>query len=591
MSHVESPTEPNTHCRRTPAKLLAIVAGLTLVGAVPRFYGLDSRDFWFDESCTFIYVHNLFNWPAGSSLLTESTNLPYYVLLRGWSSLFGDSEAAYRSFSALTSVLTIPLLALAAFRLAGVWAGAICAAFAAFHPLHIYYAHEARAYALWVLLLAGTTLLLVEAGRRNSWRLWAMFGAVLVAALHTHYFTLFWMPFSLCAAFLAKNRRAVLRKSCATLLLVVLAFAPYAYFAMLPAARGGGAAWIAPEFEAPKAIPQTLWAFMPAGAYPSHLRGLSLDSPDKAAYQPQTLQVAARVLPALLVTCMILMLIRRGLRVAPDSASYETLEPIPKTLTPSPLPGRERGYWDRLQAPEIQPSVGALGWTPLHLLLAGLTLGPLAAALLYSILIRPVYLAGRYDLVAWPGAILWLSILVTQFAAGRRRHIRRPLILAAAGLLVLFSLVPIHRILAFHPPTSFHRVRAERLAELTGPNDLVVAFSYDRDYLTYYLHRAGFGGALCSFPTWLEAQVGWVDTKADLGRIAEAVKDGARLALQVRQALTQGATVAVLSDSMDVKGMGPRSPVNRAFLDALSAVGVGVHPFDLELGIHTCFIE
>lgn len=69
------------------------------------------------RSSTCIY---LFDWPAGTqNLLAESTNLPYYLLLRGWSALFGHSEAAYRAMSALAAALAVPLLAWFAHRLAG----------------------------------------------------------------------------------------------------------------------------------------------------------------------------------------------------------------------------------------------------------------------------------------------------------------------------------------------------------------------------------------------------------------------------------------------------------------------------------------
>ena len=48
------------------------LALLTALGGALRFAGLGSRDFWFDESCTFIYVHDLFDWPEDSSLLVEN---------------------------------------------------------------------------------------------------------------------------------------------------------------------------------------------------------------------------------------------------------------------------------------------------------------------------------------------------------------------------------------------------------------------------------------------------------------------------------------------------------------------------------------
>ena len=126
---------------------------IALIGAALRFYGLGFRDFWFDESCTYIYVKYLFDWPEGSSLLAESTNLPYYLLLRSWVEWWGESEISYRAMSALAATLTIPMVAILARRLADPFTALIAAILVAVHPLHINSEHEARAYALWILLL------------------------------------------------------------------------------------------------------------------------------------------------------------------------------------------------------------------------------------------------------------------------------------------------------------------------------------------------------------------------------------------------------------------------------------------------------
>ncbi|UCC32207.1 MAG: glycosyltransferase family 39 protein, partial [Phycisphaerales bacterium] len=255
---------------------LTAIAALTIVGAAFRFTGLGVRDFWFDESCTFIYVHNLFDWPEGSNLLVESTNLPYYIALRGWVTLFGDSEAGYRSMSALAATLVIPVLGLFARRMGGYTAGMVCAAIVAFHPLHIHYAHEARAYALWMLALSITLWLLYEATRRARGRWWVAYGLMLLGCLHLHYFTLYWVAATVVCIWVADDRRRVLRQWFVTTVAVGVGFLPYFLAGVWPAARGGGSAWIAPTFEPIGAIPRTLWAFMPAGGYPAHLRGLSL---------------------------------------------------------------------------------------------------------------------------------------------------------------------------------------------------------------------------------------------------------------------------------------------------------------------------
>lgn len=527
---------------------LTIIVAFFALGAALRFYGLSARDFWFDESCTFTYVHNLFTWPANSNLLVETTNLPYYVILRGWTGWFGPSEAAYRSLSAVAATLTVPVLAIAAARIRNRLTGLVCAALAALHPLHIYYAHEARAYAVWVLLLALLLWLLIEAARSNLWRWWAAFGTALLAALLTHYFTAYFAAGSVAAVALSRDRHATLRRWSATMAVAAIAFAPYFCFAVLPAAKGGGSVWIDPTFRPLTAIPHTLWAFMPAGSYPSHLRGLSLASPDTVIRQPTSLVVASQVVPAVLIAAVGFVVLRR-----------------------------------RFQSPSRHAATG-VGRS--HLFLGALTLGPLLLAVAYSIFIRPVYLAGRYDMVAWPASIVWLSVTLADFAADQEGSPRWRRLAAVMAPLLALSLVPIHRIVSFAPPASFHRVRAERLAELAAPGDFVIALAYDRDYLGYYLNRAKFQGEIRSFPSWLEQQVGWVDTAADLRRLPEAQGDARKIASEAQRRLLAGNRVLLLADSTDPKGEGARQPIHAQVLESFLERGLSVRSADASMLIY-----
>lgn len=528
------------------------------VGAALRFTNLGGRDFWFDESCTFIYVHHLLAWPAESNLFAESTNLPYYVLLRGWTRLFGESEAAFRSMSAVASALTVPLLGLMTTRLAGWRAGVLCAALAALHPIAVYYAQEARAYALWMLLLTVCSMTLFEAVRRGRAGWWLAFGALLLFTLHLHYFTVFWAAASVSAVLTSADWRRSLRAWAITLGGVVLLFAPYVWLAILPAASGGGAAWIGASFDPWTAIPHTLWALLPAGAYPPHLRGLSIESPDTTIRQPAALVVASQVLPALILAGIILGdLVRRRVAYAGTVKS----DPTPRV---SAISNKRPGT---------------------RLALMGLTVGPLVLACGYSVAVRPNYLVGRYDLVAWPAAIALLGVLLANNASGGGYSGRWRA--AAIVPLMLASLVPLHRLLAFNPPTSIHHARAERLAETTGPGDLVIAFSYDRDYLAYYLHRSSFEGVMRSYPTWLERQVGWVDTQADTtsARLLDAQRDAAALMGQVERVLVSGGQVLLLADSVDPQGQSRRAPLHQLFIDAANARGLEIRPAAAELGM------
>ena len=76
----------------------------------------------------------------------------YHLLLRGWREIFGDGEGVARGLSVVFSVLSILLLYDAVRSLHDAEAALWAALFAALSGPHIFYAREARAYALLILL-------------------------------------------------------------------------------------------------------------------------------------------------------------------------------------------------------------------------------------------------------------------------------------------------------------------------------------------------------------------------------------------------------------------------------------------------------
>ena len=229
-------------------------------------------------------------------------------------------------------------------------------------------------------------------------------------------------------------------------------------------------------------------------------------------------------------------------------------------------------------------SIERLGQT--HILLAALTLGPLALAWLYSALVRPNYLVGRYDLVAWPAAIVWVSLILVDACARLGGRARNMALSIACGALALSSVVPTARLLGFRPPPSFHRLRADHLAGLAGSKDTIITLSYDCDYLYYYLHRAGYRGALRTFPSWLSGQIGWLDTDADLLRIDEARADADALAASVAEILSRGGRVWLLADSLDPNNESPRAALRATLVELLTRRGCTPSAWDDELRAH-----
>lgn len=127
------------------------------------------------------------------AVLLSDTNPPlYYLLLYGWTLIFGTSDMALRLFSTACSLACIPLLIVIARHTAGRAAvPAVCVLFA-FSPLTIYYAAEGRMYSLlWLCLLATTWISLVMQRRGDGVVLFVLWILISGAGFLTHYFFVF----------------------------------------------------------------------------------------------------------------------------------------------------------------------------------------------------------------------------------------------------------------------------------------------------------------------------------------------------------------------------------------------------------------
>lgn len=138
-----------------PHRLLVLL--VLLGGAALRLIALDAKPLWLDEAFSlWMASHplpNLLDW------LIEIDQHPplYYLLLRGWISLWGDSPGALRLLSAFSSIATLPLFYTLVCQVTADRRLALLAlALLAVSPFHIHYAQEARMYALLTLLVMVT---------------------------------------------------------------------------------------------------------------------------------------------------------------------------------------------------------------------------------------------------------------------------------------------------------------------------------------------------------------------------------------------------------------------------------------------------
>jgi len=184
-------SEPGVDRTRSSNADLYLLVLLTGVAAALRLEALGHQSFWVDETVTAKLVAEPFGGMLRALPHSESTPPLYYVLAWGWTRAFGNGEAALRSFSALTGLLTVPVAYAAGRALVSRRTGLIVAAFASVSPVLVWYSQEARAYSLFVLLAALSFWFFARALDDPSSSALAWWGVASALALLTHYFAVF----------------------------------------------------------------------------------------------------------------------------------------------------------------------------------------------------------------------------------------------------------------------------------------------------------------------------------------------------------------------------------------------------------------
>jgi hypothetical protein len=198
--------------------LIRLMIYLALIGAVClRFYHLDSQSLWLDEIWTLeiscghdgdhqlLPVNQLLDHPPDLTSLAAATppwrvwtsmdrvtGPPgYYLLLRVWMSLFGQSEATVRSLSAILSLVALVIFFQAIRDSIGTEAAAWFCILTAVAGPQIHYAQDARPYALMLAEAAGAVwaTLKISAEGPTAFRSATLILTSLLLVL-THYFAI-----------------------------------------------------------------------------------------------------------------------------------------------------------------------------------------------------------------------------------------------------------------------------------------------------------------------------------------------------------------------------------------------------------------
>ena len=422
----------------TDSFFYGVSAALIVLALVLRVYRIGALELWLDEAFSH-YVATLPNWFA--SILIDNNPPGYYLLLRGWVRIAGTTETSLRLLSALWGTAFVGLSIWAGrelfSRAAGLWAGLI----AALSPIQIYYAQEARVYALLDVLLLLSVLLAWRALSSNRLAHWFQLGLVFSLALYCHYLAVIaLLPAALLAWTVSDRQRRV--RYAVTAAASVTLFLPWLIRAFLFADRAAtGTSWIENVWkETPKllAIPLSLEIFA-LGSEPG-LVPLWMHNFDRAP------------LPAALRVLGLGALVALGIAAA---------------------------------VPWGDAKLGIPGLLVRKRCVTALLFVPLAIFWLIS-WVKPIYAVGRYDFLVYPP-----FALLAGFALWK---IQRNWTLLAAGALGAALLIPVcAKLRMFYAAegTSEARGMANKLDSETRNGDVAVFTGLRGLPVLYYLDRLG----------------------------------------------------------------------------------------------------
>ncbi|MFN6563372.1 MAG: glycosyltransferase family 39 protein [Nostoc sp. ChiSLP01] len=205
-----------------PIWLRFLIVILLILGIFFRFAYLDRKVYSHDEAYTSLrisgytkteFVRQVFNgqvFAVGdiqkyqqpnsekglintiNSLALEDAQHPplYYVMVRLWMQLFGNSVATTRSLSAIISLLAFPCIYWLCLELfqspIAAW---ISVAFLTVSPFHLLYAQEAREFSLWMVTILLESAALLQAIRLNNKKFWGIYAVTVALGLYTFLFS------------------------------------------------------------------------------------------------------------------------------------------------------------------------------------------------------------------------------------------------------------------------------------------------------------------------------------------------------------------------------------------------------------------
>ncbi|MBM2826612.1 MAG: conserved rane protein of unknown function, partial [Dehalococcoidia bacterium] len=173
--------------RATSPLLLGLILSILLLATLLRLYRLDAQSLSGDEILT-VYASrsgDIQEFRASSAGLDHPPL--YFILLKGWRAMAGDSEFSLRFISLVASVATVALLYQLVRTISSPAAGVTASLIASVSPFFVYFGQESRGYALMLCVMTLSVYLLTRIIAEGGGRYWLMWAGACIAALFTEY--------------------------------------------------------------------------------------------------------------------------------------------------------------------------------------------------------------------------------------------------------------------------------------------------------------------------------------------------------------------------------------------------------------------
>ncbi|HUO08919.1 MAG TPA: glycosyltransferase family 39 protein [Phycisphaerae bacterium] len=440
----------------------APLAGILLLAFLARCLLAARTDLWLDEACSDLFITD----PRGilQALRIDVHPPLYFLILKAWTSLLGDSPLAVRFPSILAGTASVAATVLFARRLGAVprtllWTAALVTVV----PMQVAHSSEARAYPflyLFVTLALWSWVNAVESGR---WRDWLLHALTVLLGIYTHHLmcpmlATFWI-----AAMLQRLDRRRWLQMCVTYFLIALLALPSVALLLSQNHATHGEDWVADG-----------WNSHPHLLFLLH----SLEALGTTGY-------------IVLGDRSVSSLIYQILGLAASFAALFVLIPRP-TLASKSAPLEMRTYMPLLLTAALWPILFL--WT-------------------YSEFRQPLFVYGRYDIIAQPAILILLSLGLSRLQSLTIHRFGK----AAGACLLLAVLLPTawHSIaepelqVVNHGPGLFSK-RMEVLQSLHRPGDQVIGLDLEYAPLLYAMNQEHLDLPLQSFPADVREHPGWM---------------------------------------------------------------------------------